>query len=282
MSSTYKNLKHYAFSEHATAFKVLTEVFREFSIHYFLIGAQARDVHFYQQGIKPNRGTRDIDFAVMMQDMAGYNELKEALNQKGFENTKDPFRLNWSQGDTVIDLLPFGQIEEDYTVNFDERDLELSVLGYSELNEELQEFYLDEDESVSIPVPPLHGIFLLKLLSWDDTKPDRNKDLKDLNQILNNYWAFVENEAYEKHLDLFDDDFTMDMAAARILGRHLKATILKSPTLQTNIIRILEEQTNQIDPPGLMLQSFAGENDTSIEEVKILLDEILKGIKDEQ
>ncbi|MBQ21689.1 MAG: hypothetical protein CMD31_13120 [Flavobacteriales bacterium] len=282
MSNSYKNLKHYAFSEHTTAFKVLTEVFREFSIHYFLIGAQARDVHFFQKGIKPNRGTRDIDFAVMMQDMTGYNELKEALNKKGFENTKDPFRLNWSLGETVIDLLPFGQIEENYTVNFDERELELSVLGYSELNEELQEFYLDEDEAVSIPVPPLHGIFLLKLLSWDDTKPDRNKDLKDLNQILNNYWEFVEDEAYENHLNLFDDNFTTKIAAARILGRHLRSTIQKSPTLQTNIIRILEEQTNQVDPPGLMLQSFASENDTSIEEVKILLDEILKGIKDRQ
>ena len=280
MSNTYKNLKHYAFTEHETAFKVLTEVFGTFSIQYFLIGAQARDVHFYQQGIKPSRGTRDIDFAVMMQDMTGYNELKDALNQKGFENTKDPFRLNWSKGETVIDLLPFGQIEEDYTVNFDERDLELSVLGYSELNEELQEFYLDEDESVSIPVPPLHGIFLLKLLSWDDTKPDRNKDLRDLNQILSNYWAFVEDEAYEKHLDLFDDDFTTEIAAARILGRHLKTTIQKSNTLQTNIIRILEEQTEQVDPPGLMLQSFASENDASIEEVKKLLDEILKGIKE--
>lgn len=280
MSNTYKNLKHYAFTEHEAAFKALTEVFHTFSIQYFLIGAQARDVHFYQQGIKPSRGTRDIDFAVMMQDMTGYNELKEALNQKGFENTKDPFRLNWSLGETVIDLLPFGQIEEDYTVNFDERDLELSVLGYSELNEELQEFYLDEDKSVSIPVPPLHGIFLLKLLSWDDTKPDRNKDLKDLNQILSNYWSFVEDEAYEKHLDLFDDDFTTEIAAARILGRHLKTTIQKSNTLQTNILRILEEQTDQVDPPGLMLQSFASENDASIDDVKVLLDEILKGIKE--
>ena len=84
-------------------------------------------------------------------------------------------------------------------------------------------------------------------------------------------------------MDLFVDNFTStEITAARILGRHLKSTIQKSQTLQTNIIRIIEEQTNQVDPPGLMLQSFASENDTSIEEVKKLLDEILKGIKDEQ
>lgn len=280
MSDTYKNLKNYAFTEHVEAFKALTEVFKSFSVQYYLIGAQARDVHFYQQGIKPNRGTRDIDFAVMMQNMTQYNELKEALNKKGFENTKDPFRLNWSLGETVIDLLPFGQIEEDYTVNFDERDIELSVLGYSELNKELQNFYIDEDQSISIPVPPLHGIFLLKLLSWDDTKPNRDKDLKDLNQILNNYWAFIEDEAYKNHLDLFDDNFKTEIAAARILGRHLKTTIENSEILKTTIIRILEEQASQIKPPSPMLQKFASEKDKPIEEVKLLLDEILKGIQE--
>ena len=46
MSNTYKNLKHYAFTEHEAAFKVLTEVFRTFSIQYFLIGAQASVISF--------------------------------------------------------------------------------------------------------------------------------------------------------------------------------------------------------------------------------------------
>jgi predicted nucleotidyltransferase len=280
MKSTYKNLKHAAFSEHKEAFEALTNVFNTFSIHYFLIGAQARDIHFYQKGIKPSRGTRDIDFAVMVQDMKQYKELKEALNAVGFENTKDPYRLNWSLGQTVIDLLPFGQIEQDYTVNFDQRNLELSVLGYSELNQELNHFYIDEDESVSIPVPPIHGIFLLKLLSWDDTKPNRDKDLTDLNQILHNYWTFVENEAYEKHLDLFKDNFNTEIAAARILGRHLKATIQKSKTLKNSIIRILDEQTSQVEPPSQMLQHFAAKEDKTIEEVKALLDEVLKGIRE--
>ena len=158
--------------------------------------------------------------------------------------------------------------------------MELSVLGYRELNTELEEFYLDADHSISIPVPPLHGIFLLKLLSWDDTKPNRDKDLTDLNQILTNYWAFVEDEAYEKHLDLFTDNFTTEIAAARILGRHLKKTIEKSEVLKASIIRILKEQTLQHDPPSLMLQHFAIQKNKSIEEIKLLLDTVLIGISE--
>ena len=177
--------------------------------------------------------------------------------------------------------MPFGEIEENYTVNFDKRNVELSVLGYRELNDELQSYYIDADKSVSIPVPPLHGVFILKLLSWDDKKLDREKDLKDLYQILIHYWSFAEEEAYENHLDLFDDEnFTTEMAAAHILGRHIKITLEKSKVLSNRVIQIIKEQASLIEPPGLMLQKFSSEKDKSIEEVKLLLDEILKGINE--
>lgn len=280
MTGTYGNIRYYAFGEHKEAFNVLLTVFNAFHLRYFLIGAQARDIHFFQKGIKPARGTRDIDFAVMVESMDQYNELINVLKVKGFAGTNDPYRLNWKEGETVIDLLPFGQIEQDYTVNFDQREIELSVLGYRELNEELQEYFLDEDRSVAIPVPPLHGIFILKLLSWHDKKPAREKDLRDLSQILENYWEFVKDEAYEKHLDLFEEDFEIGKAAARILGRHLKATLDKSAVLKEKIKHILEEQAAAFDPPGLMLQKFAEDKDRPIEHVKILLDEILKGVNE--
>lgn len=280
MSDTYNSFKQYAFGEHQAAFQTLITVFDAFSIRYFLIGAQARDVHFYRQGIKPMRGTRDIDFAVMVETIEDYNRLKNELLKNGFETTLDPYRLNWKLGETVIDLLPFGQIEQDYTVNFDDRDIELSVLGFSELNEELEEYFIDEDQSVTIPVPPLHGIFILKLLSWDDKKPDREKDLIDLYQIIDNYWAFVSDEAYEKHLDLFTDDFEMVNAAARILGRHLKGTLSKSKILRDKVLSILADQSISIDEPGLMMKKFAEQGDITFEKVKQLIDEVIKGIKE--
>lgn len=280
MSATYNSFKQYAFGEHQAAFQTLITVFEAFSIRYFLIGAQARDVHFYRQGIKPMRGTRDIDFAVMVETIEDYNHLKNELLKNGFETTADPYRLNWKLGETVIDLLPFGEVEQDYTVNFDERDIELSVLGYRELNEELEEYFISEDKSVSIPVPPLHGVFNLKLLSWDDKKPDREKDLIDLYQIINNYWSFVSDEAYEKHLDLFTDDFETVIATARILGRHLKGTLCKSNVLRNKVLSILEDQTNSIDSPGLMMLKFAEQGNITLERVKQLIEEVLKGIKE--
>lgn len=280
MSATYNLFKQFAFEGHKEAFQSLVSVFEAFSIRYYLIGAQARNVHFYRQGIQPMRGTRDIDFAVMVDTMEDYNHLKNELLKKGFETTLDPYRLNWKHGMTVIDLLPFGQIEQDYTVNFDERDIELSVIGYRELNEELEEYYVDDDQSVSIPVPPLHGVFILKLVSWDDKKPGREKDLIDLFQIIDNYWLFVANEAYEKHLELFTDDFETSVAAARILGRHLKGTLTKSKFLHNKVLTILKEQSTTIDEPGLMMVKFAEKGGITLERVKLLIDEVIKGIQE--
>jgi len=280
MSSIYRSIHEYAFAVHKEAFSALLDGFKRMSVDFFLIGAQARDVHFFQQGIRPMRATRDIDFAVMVDSMEQYRDLIKYLTQVGFEKTQDPYRLQWKLEKTVIDLLPFGQLEENYTVNFDERDIELSVLGYRELNDEAQQFYIDEAESVSIPVSPLHGLFLLKLLAWDEKKPGREKDLGDLNQILNNYWDFVEDEAYEDHQDLFDDDFEMGKASARILGRHMSKTLNKSAVLRARVQQIIVEQLASTDPPGLMLQKFASDSDKPIDSVKLLLDEILKGIND--
>ena len=280
MSNTYRNIHNYAFTAHQEAFTSLLQVFNEFPIRYFLIGAQARDVHFYQKGIKPTRSTRDIDFAVMVESMKEYQDLFEKLTSNGFEGTQDPYRLVWGKGQTIIDLLPYGQIEENHTVNFDQREISLSVLGFRELNDELEEYYLDEARSLSISVPPLHGIFLLKLLTWDDKKPDREKDLDDLAQILYNYWEFVEEEAYTQHIDLFDDHFDTEKAAARILGRQLKKTLHGSELLADQVLKIITEQTSFLDPPGLMLQKFSYYRNKPIGYIKAILEEIVKGLSE--
>ena len=116
-------------------------------------------------------------------------------------------------------------------------------------------------------------------MSWNDKKPDRKKDLKDLNQILKHYWEFVEDEAYETHLDLFDvANFTTETAAAHILGRHLRNTLSKSEMLKKTITKILEEQTSEEGKTGLMLRTFAIERGQAISEIRPILQAVLHEI----
>ena len=259
---------------------MFTKVFQSHAVNFYLIGAQAKDLHLLRQGLKPSRSTQDIDFAVMVDSMQEYDKLKSLLVDSGFLETKEPYRLNWKEGRTLIDLLPFGQIEEDHTVNFNKRHIELSVLGFKEVNKEVENFRFDENFPISIPMPPLHGLFLLKLLSWNEQKLAREKDLQDINQILESYWDIVEEEAYEQHTDLFNDEFEIDKAGARILGRHLQITVNKSKILRAKVTQILEEQTTQAGTPGPMLKRMAFESNKPIDAVRDILSEVMTGLKE--
>lgn len=281
MNNTSPSLKNELFASYREVFLLLQEVFRQHHILYYLIGAQARNLHLVAHHIRPARVTNDIDFAIMVQDTDQYHIIMQALTEKGFEpSAGEPYRLLWKPTDTIVDLLPYGQMAQHHTVRFQDRNIELSVMGFEELQDALEEHYIDADQSVSIPVSPLHGIFLLKLLSWDDKKPDRRKDLDDMYLILRHYWTFVENEAYEQHTDLFHDDFDTQRAAARILGRHLSAVLKKSAVLYERITRILAEQSTPADEPGLLLQAWGHLSSKDMDTLLTLLDEIRAGIDD--
>jgi len=114
---------------------VLVEGFNACEIEYYLIGALARDL--YMTGLhdySAPRRTKDIDFAVLVQDIDDYNRLMGHLINNGkFKQTDEPYRLRFSDG-TLIDLLPFGAIETDNrTVRIGDRNVvELNVIGLKE------------------------------------------------------------------------------------------------------------------------------------------------------
>jgi predicted nucleotidyltransferase len=277
-------MNNYPFQQHYEAFKTLIETFEASGIHHYLIGGQARDLLLSQKDIKPISVTPDIDFAVMVQDFGQFEGLRTALFGAGFERTKLPYRLLWPSSRTMIDLLPFGEIAADDVVHFPPPGFDISVLGFHEIGSHLERYYIDEGRTLSIPIAPLHGIFLLKVISWDDRPEIRGKDLKDLKQILAHYWTFYQEEAYDDHLDIFDLEIEpLEGWGARILGRHLAAPLSKSIALKQRVVDILVKQVVMVDPPGPMLLCFALENedgDRSIVYAIGLLQQVLLGIED--
>ncbi len=101
----------------------MDEVMREMGIPHYLKGVSAIALQLLQKGIKPNRGTKDLDFAVMISLIRGYENLEKALAKKGFSKVAAPCPLYFAQYNVAIDLLPFGEIEQQYTVNFSERNV---------------------------------------------------------------------------------------------------------------------------------------------------------------
>ena len=164
-------------------------------LRYNLIGAQARHSHLAEKGIKPLRGTMDIDFAMMLADMNIYEKLLDSLLNKGFRKLTEPYRIIHEATNTVVDLLPFGKVEETGTVKFTDRKTELSVVGLKEVLNRPAAMSLDKETTVQ--VTPLEGLIILKLVSFDE-KPERTKDLDDIYDILVNYFEINGERFYEK------------------------------------------------------------------------------------
>src|SRR5690606_36768003 len=131
--------------------------------------------------------------------------------KKGFGRTKENYRLMYDETNAIIDLMPYGKMEQDSIVNLTERDISLSVLGFKEVGEYAENIAIEE-VGFSLPTSPVVGLIILKLISGSD-KRYRTKDLEYISMLLNHGWELYEEESYEKHLDLFDDDFEMTIAA---------------------------------------------------------------------
>lgn len=282
MSTSDLSYKAYSFADHKVVYLILEETFKAFGVHYYLIGANARDVQLYKAGGKPNRGTADIDFAVMLPDIKTYNDLKNQLKEKGFADAVGnlPYRLYYEASNTVVDLLPYGEIAQKYTVSFTERELELSVIGLEEVGLETENF--EHPEGFTMHVTPAHGIVILKLISWSE-KPDRTKDLQDIKALLEVAWNLYEDEFFKEssiYSDLFNEpNFDTHLAAARVMGRKMQVVLNLNAQLKQLIVNEIQKELG--DHAGLKSQQMVWGTNQTIEEIRNIFNALYKGLNDQ-
>jgi len=193
-SQTYKELS-IPFSKET--FDCIDEVMREMHLPYYLVGANAIALELLKKGVKPSPGTKDIDFAVMIPSKDEYENISTALEGKEFNRVSTPFNFYSEKFNIVIDLLPFGELEENYTINFNERRADLHLLGFKEVMEEAIPVYI-EDKIANIP--PLAGMVILKLIAWNDRPEIRFDDLPDILKIIEHYYDFAWDEIVNRRL----------------------------------------------------------------------------------
>lgn len=281
MTTSNLSYKDYSFADHKEVYLKLEETFKAFGAFYYLIGANARDVQMYKAGVKPSRGTADIDFAIMLQDFETYNNIFIKLKETGFEDAHGnlPYRLFYPKTNTVIDLLPYGQIAEKNTIKFTDRDIELSIIGMKEVGQAAEQF--QHPEGFTIPVSSAHGIVILKLISWSE-KPDRTKDLTDIKSLLDIAWDLYQEELYQTnspYADLFDEsDFDIHIAAARVMGRKIKSILSKNHELKILITKQIERELKTESGP--IAQQLASQTKSTTDEIQIIIEAIWKGMND--
>lgn len=271
-SQTYKELAIPYFKE---TFDCIDEVMQELKAPYYLIGASAIALELLKAGIKPGRGTKDIDFAVMTSSMTEYEQIGAAMEKKGFKKVAAPWTFYSSTYKVAIDLLPFGEIEENYTINFNERYTDLHVLGFREVMEEAVPVHIEEKIA---NIPPLPGMVILKLIAWSDRPEERENDLSDILKIIRHYYDLNWYEIMEHHFDTLDNEpFDQLLIAGEVLGRNSRLYLQKSETISERILKVLETNLTQASKSAIA-REWAKKLDSDIEYALVLLRAFQKGI----
>ena len=101
------------------------------------------------------------------------------LVKAGFNKVKTPWALIHPKYDVIVDLLPFGEIEENNKVGFNQRYTDLHVLGFKEVMKNSREYKIKDEiarknilapyESSLIPLP--HQFLVLEKVMKSSQNP---------------------------------------------------------------------------------------------------------------
>ena len=190
-----------------------------------LVGACCRDIlHSALGHIFPNTATSDLDLALGLSSWQAFESLASAFAPIGHTGIR--FRI----AEVVVDLLPFGGIEEPPgQVNPPSRGESLSVWAFEEIFAASQALPLAP--GITIRLPSVAGYAAAKIGAWLDRSTWHEvKDAPDLALAL--LWYFHAPEVSDRLYDtqpgqdiLIRYGADLDLAAAFLLGVDVAATI---------------------------------------------------------
>ena len=160
-----------------------------------------------------------------------------------------------------------------------EEDIAMSILGFSEVNEDTQTVKIDD--AIEIQMASLAGVFILKTVAWLDRNLKGNKDADDMAFIINNYHNINEQRAIEEHFDLYEvDEFDTQIAGSRLLGRDISKLLSEYDSTKNKITDILKSEVDKEEESRLINQVLDTHKSFNYDNIYECLNNILQGIED--
>jgi predicted nucleotidyltransferase len=219
------------------AAKVLARVAaaaRDAGIDYLVVGATARTiVSIGLLGAPPERRTRDVDIAAEVDSWEDFENLALKLDER---NGVHKFIV----GGIEVDVLPYGGIEEEDRTILWPDDHRMNVLGLREAVDSAEVALLPD--GVSVTVPSIPALALLKLLAWQDRHLVDTRDAIDLATMIG--WYSSErylDQLYTEEMDVLESfDYEPQSAGAWLLGSRM-SDLLDDETIAV-LRRIVDDQ----------------------------------------
>jgi predicted nucleotidyltransferase len=252
-----------------------------------VVGAFARDVIFVHiHSIPAPRITEDIDLGVEVSNWEEFQRLTGTLIEREFLTaTKSPHRYIAKTNAALVDIVPYGGITgETKRISWPpDHDMIMSMLGFEEAYQSALKVRLSSEPVLEILVPSIAALALLKIISWADAYPRRERDAHDLLFILENYEATgIEDQLYEFNIPLLTEEgYDSRLASVRLLGRDIAR--LSSTETRKTITEILVRETDEDQSFRMLTHMNKGVlfQGAKFEAALQLLKKLLQGIQEE-
>ena len=222
-------------------------VFNSFGVDYYVVGAVARDIQLSSHPASGSiRKTADVDLAILINDEGHFKEMKAALIGTGnfTSHSTETIKLLYHNA-IEVDLLPFGKIEDQSrNVTLTDPAFVLNMHGFKEIYPFVDDIQVMED--LTVKVCTMEGIILLKLIANND-RPQRTKDISDIEHIIKAYFDLYSGDIYEEHFDtmvIYDTNEVeyLQLVCCRVIGRKIKKLLINSEQLRLRIEQILAKR----------------------------------------
>ena len=259
----------------------LTGYFSKKRIRFYVIGAMARDIIMSLHGEKARRATQDLDIAIAIPDWSKYKMVEEGiLKIEGFEKDTSQKQRFMYEGIFIVDIVPFGDImkEDDKIFWPPDETVAMTVLGFEEVQKATKKVNIDND--FTIEVASLDGVFVLKLVAWNDRNINSKKDADDMAFIIANYLSINEERAATDHYAniYMDDNFNTNTAGAKLLGIDVSNLLKGSPQTKEKLANILKTEIAKKEDSRLINQMLETHKGLKYEEVYNCLEYFIDGI----
>ncbi len=233
----------------------LIEYFKDSGISFFIIGATARDIIMEIHNEKSGRLTHDLDIALTVSDWNQYQKIEEGiLNLKNFTKDKNQKQRFIYLNEFQLDLVPFGEIMKQDNKIFwpPDEEFAMTVLGFSAANNASLKVTIDKE--IEIKIASLSGIFLLKIIAWNDRNHKTNKDADDIGFILNNYLEINRDRSLKFYEEIYPEDHTIITGGATLLGKDIVQILEEYSESKKIIVEILSKEVEKEEESILINQ----------------------------
>lgn len=255
----------------------LTIFFNSEGSEFYVIGATARDIilsGIHNQTLA--RKTNYLDIAIAIPDWSKFYAISTGLCKlEGFEKSKEQTQRFLYKAHFQLDIVPFGGIAHDDNHIYwpPEESQAMSVAGFIDVAKNTLEVTVDN--SFTIDVASLPGIFLLKLAARRDRHISSNKDADDMAFIITSYLEIDEQRAVKENYDLYEDDnFSTFLAGATLLGRDMKKILWPNPEILYEFFILLRTEVSKKDDSQLINQMIETHPSLKYEDVYNSLDSL--------